>query len=245
MFCKNCGKETDDNSNFCPNCGAALNAKAIAPYAPYDKTDALYNMTGRKDKDMPVRGSLSILPLFGIAGVVLMVITLMITYYSYNMIDSLKKNLSQYYSQITDDSLVNRISSPIIDFFTGGSLTQKREDITKMEQDLVGGKDFMTAGLGCAALCVLAGLAGVLRNMKKPSKGRLLFIFASILAAAAPVLVVIACATLYLINTQLIITITASVLGFIMLVVESQRIKIFQITYFPKRPIRLKTKPVR
>ena len=89
----------------------------------------------------------------------------------------------------------------------------------------------MTAGLLCAFLSVLKGLAGVMRNMKKPANGRAPFALACITAAAAPVCVVIACTMLYLINTVLIVTITASVLGFLMLFVESQRVKIFKVTY--------------
>lgn len=38
MFCKNCGKEIDDNVAFCPNCGTAVNkpdeATPVAEVAP-------------------------------------------------------------------------------------------------------------------------------------------------------------------------------------------------------------------
>jgi len=250
MYCKNCGKETDNNSNYCPNCGSALNSRAdidtlerIGSYAPYDKSDHLYNIITNR-KETPVRGTLGVLPLFGIMGVVLMIIALIITLYSYNMIDGLQKNLLQYYNQITDNSLAGKIGSPIIDFFTGGALTQKRQDITKMEQDLRNGKDIMSVGLLCAVLSVLTGLAGVLRNIKKPSEGRIMFLFAYIFSLITPVLVLIACTMLFLINTWLIVTVTASLLAFIMLIVESQRIKIVKVTYnhnYPrKRPIRVK-----
>jgi len=237
MYCKNCGRETDDNSNFCPNCGADLGGKPAGPYA---QPDAPYGAAARKERDVPMRGSLSILPLFGIMGVVLMVVTLMAAYYSYNMINSLQKDLNTYYSQITDDSIVGQISSPIIDFFTGGALTQKREDITKMGQDLQVGLKYITYGLLCSVLSVLTGLFGVMRNIKRPSAGRVLFILSSITALGALALVVIACAMLYLINNLLAVTITASTVGFFMLIVEARRVKVFQTTYPQKRGIRVK-----
>ena len=243
MFCKNCGKEMDENSNYCPNCGAVLNAKAetavferTGTYAPYDASETAYNRAAAR-KETPVRGSLSIFPIFGIMGVVFMVITLAVTFYSDSMIDGLQKNLSQYYNEMNDGSLINQISGPVIDFFTGGARTQKLEDINNMAQDLVKGRDLMSASLLCALLSVFTSLAGVLRNIKKPAAGRVLFIFAYIFALGAGVLVVIACTMLYLINTLLIITVTASLLAFIMLVVEARRVKIIKSVFnsYPRK----------
>ncbi|MDR1558283.1 MAG: zinc ribbon domain-containing protein, partial [Clostridiales bacterium] len=147
MFCKNCGKESDDGTNYCSSCGAALNARAetatlerIGAYAPYDKSDTLYNIMSSR-KEAPVRGSLSVLPLFGTMGVALMVVSLMVTIYSYSMIDGLQKNLLQYYNQMNDDSLVGQIGGAVMDFFTDGALTQKLDDVKKMEQDLINGRN--------------------------------------------------------------------------------------------------------
>ncbi|MDR2650600.1 MAG: zinc ribbon domain-containing protein [Clostridiales bacterium] len=241
MFCKNCGREMDDSTNYCSSCGAALNARAetatlerIGMYA-YDKSDPLYNIIANR-KETPVRGSLSVLPLFGVMGVVLMVVTLMVTLYSYSMIDGLQKNLLQYYNQMSDDSLVGQIGGAIMDFFTDGALTQKREDVKKMEQDLIDGRNIMSAGLACALASVLFALGGVMRNIKKPAEGRVLFALACLLSVVAPLLVFIAYTRLYLINTFLIVTITSSALAFIMLIIESQRVKIIRAAYIHNHP---------
>ena len=237
MFCRNCGKEMDNNTNYCSICGAALKDPAdasaierIGSYTQFDMYSHPNNITANR-KELPVKGSLSFLPLFGIMGIVLMVITLMVTFYSYNMIAGLQKNLQQYYNELNDDSLVGRIGGSVMDFFTDGALTQKREDIQKMEQDLINGKNAMSAGLVCALLSVLTGLAGVLRNIKRPAEGRGFFLFSIVFSLVTPVLVFIACTMLYLINTILLLNITSSIMALIMLVIESQRLKIIKAAY--------------
>ncbi|MDR1558286.1 MAG: hypothetical protein LBS84_01075, partial [Clostridiales bacterium] len=88
---------------------------------------------------------------------------------------------------------------------------------------------------------VLFALGGVMRNIKKPADGRALFALACLLSLITPALVFFAYTMLYLINTSLIITITSSILAFIMLIVESQRIKIIRGAYIHnhshKRPV--------
>ena len=59
MFCRNCGKDIQDGMDLPAN-----------------------------RKEMPVKGSFSIFPFFGIMGVKLMVISLMVSLYSYNQIDA-------------------------------------------------------------------------------------------------------------------------------------------------------------
>jgi len=87
MFCRGCGKEMEDYSNYCSRCGIALSVRAetatldrIGSY----KTDPRY-ATHANRKEMPVKGSLSIIPLFGVMGLKFMVISFMVTLYGYNL----------------------------------------------------------------------------------------------------------------------------------------------------------------
>ncbi|MDR1914245.1 MAG: zinc ribbon domain-containing protein [Clostridiales bacterium] len=238
MFCKTCGKENSDETYYCISCGAQLRAVVGADdtvtmdYSRSDRMPSPPPFSGRPQmevhRDIPMRGSFDLLPLFGIFGLVLMVVTLMISLYTYSIVTTLESSLSDYEAQLSDDSLVGQIGGSIMDFFTNGALTQKHDDIIKMKEELALGTDILSVGVGCAVLSVIFSIIGVMRNIKKPTGGRPVFVVSFLFAIASPVLILFASLMMYIINTQLVICVTTALVGILMLLIEIQRIGTFR-----------------
>lgn len=47
MFCKNCGKEIEDDSKFCPNCGTALNYEVRKQESPLNDNEIVLTLKPR------------------------------------------------------------------------------------------------------------------------------------------------------------------------------------------------------
>jgi hypothetical protein len=172
------------------------------------------------------RGILGVLPVFGVFGVVLLLVATMVSLYTYSMVFALEASLNEYKNQLTDESPIGQVGSAIMDFFTDGAMSQKREDVVEMQAGLTVGKNIMSVGVGCSILAVILGMTGVMRNIKRPTGGRMGINMAALFAVFAPVLMVASCFLIYIINTQLVVCVTTGLVAVLLLMVESQRIHV-------------------
>ncbi|MDR3238686.1 MAG: zinc ribbon domain-containing protein [Clostridiales bacterium] len=216
MFCKRCGNTLEDGSFFCDQCGAAVQENAPRETQPAPNAADWHAKTPQETDGG--------LPIFGILGLVFTIVSLMISLYSFRIVSDLKQNLRDYYAQMDDTSALGQWGGQIVDFFTSGSLTKKRQDVQQMESELTLGVNVMGLGVACAGVAALICFFGVLRNMKKPSAGRALFAAAYIFALFAPALVFYASIILYTITGLLLIGVTVSILGVLFMIIEARRI---------------------
>ncbi|MDR1540865.1 MAG: zinc ribbon domain-containing protein [Clostridiales bacterium] len=242
MYCRSCGTQIDDDSRFCEKCGTEVNSAE-----PFFEDDGPYEHDSRHERERTyVHGDIprnfSTLPVFGIIGAILLVVSLMTILYTYSFIAGLHSNLQAYSSQIDGDTLIERVGGDLLDLFTGGAATQKRDELQRLDNDIKLGRNIMTGGLFCAALALLTSVLGVLRNIRKPISGRGFFGAAFIASIICPILVFISSMLLYIVNFMLLITLTCNVIAIILFIVETARIRALRISFFKKREPRPRRK---
>lgn len=94
MFCKNCGKEIDDNAKFCMNCGNSINEDNNNK--ENDKVNKILENLNNDTKKKPSNKIFKLLIIVGFIVAIIIIVTLMIT--------NKGVNLKKVYSKVLEEN---------------------------------------------------------------------------------------------------------------------------------------------